>query len=357
VKATIIALSLLAPASAFAGEPVLAPGNKMFEVGVATGAFLPASNHELYDSQTTRFAGYHNLGVSFQLRTAYFPLKFVGAEVEGGLSPQGNTREESAQIINGRGHLVLQLPFRVTPFVVGGGGFLASFQDGHGDLDPALHFGAGVKVYLTDLLSVRLDGRQIISAAQGAGAGNTNHFEVTAGLTFTLFREEEYVEPGFELVKAPEPKKVVAEVEPEPKKVEPTPVEVAAEMVVEALDQVYFAFDSAELGPPALPALDRAVKLLDTHQVLRVRIAGYADAIGTQRYNLALSRRRAQAIGGYLVDHGIARSRVQVEGKGEGSPVAPNTTADGRAKNRRVEFDVFPAEQPAKVAVGQPTDE
>ncbi len=74
---------------------------------------------------------------------------------------------------------------------------------------------------------------------------------------------------------------------------------------------------------------------------LEVIIAvGHTDSIGTDAYNQRLSVRRAEAVKAYLVSKGIEKNRVYTEGKGEKQPVADNKTAEGRAKNRRVEIEV-----------------
>jgi OOP family OmpA-OmpF porin len=62
--------------------------------------------------------------------------------------------------------------------------------------------------------------------------------------------------------------------------------------------------------------------------------------VGTDSYNQRLSVRRAEAVKAYLVSKGIEKNRVYTEGKGEKQPVADNRTAEGRAKNRRVEIEV-----------------
>ena len=74
---------------------------------------------------------------------------------------------------------------------------------------------------------------------------------------------------------------------------------------------------------------------------LEVIIAvGHTDSIGSDAYNQKLSIRRAEAVKAYLISKGIESNRVYTEGKGEKQPAASNSTAAGRAKNRRVEIEV-----------------
>jgi OOP family OmpA-OmpF porin len=71
-----------------------------------------------------------------------------------------------------------------------------------------------------------------------------------------------------------------------------------------------------------------------------VTVEGHTDSIGSNQYNQKLSERRANAVRQYLIEKGIASSRIQVIGYGEERPIADNKTAEGRAKNRRAEFQV-----------------
>jgi len=107
-----------------------------------------------------------------------------------------------------------------------------------------------------------------------------------------------------------------------------------------ALSGLYFALDSAKLRPEALPVLDRVVALLNQRPDVKVLIVGHTDSRGSDRHNLDLSRRRARAVYGYLIEQGVSADRLAFAGKGESSPVAPNDTKEGRARNRRVEFIV-----------------
>jgi OOP family OmpA-OmpF porin len=101
-----------------------------------------------------------------------------------------------------------------------------------------------------------------------------------------------------------------------------------------------FDFDKADIKPDAKAKLDDLVSKL-AGVTLEVMIAvGHTDSVGVDAYNEKLSVRRAEAVKKYLVSKGVEPNRVYTEGKGERQPVADNRTAEGRAKNRRVEIEV-----------------
>lgn len=110
----------------------------------------------------------------------------------------------------------------------------------------------------------------------------------------------------------------------------------------EAVGRVFFDFDRATLRPAAQQELASVVRELQENPQLGADMIGYADAVGTEAYNLGLSRRRAEAVRNYLVSQGITATRLRVDGRGEANPVAPNDTAEGRARNRRVEITLRP---------------
>ena len=105
---------------------------------------------------------------------------------------------------------------------------------------------------------------------------------------------------------------------------------------------VHFAFDKYSLTEYAKASLDSDVtainKLAGTYPSLKVDVAGHTDWIGTDAYNQALSERRASAVKDYLVRKGVDSGRIRTYAYGESQPVAPNTTAEGRALNRRAEI-------------------
>ena len=97
-----------------------------------------------------------------------------------------------------------------------------------------------------------------------------------------------------------------------------------------------FEFDSDELLPEDRLVLDRVATRMKAVELIAGEASGHTDSIGTEEYNLDLSRRRAQSAVNYLAAQGVTESRITVRGMGESEPVEDNATAEGRALNRRV---------------------
>lgn len=107
------------------------------------------------------------------------------------------------------------------------------------------------------------------------------------------------------------------------------------------LRNVFFETGSASLKPASTVELDQLVALLNENPRLRIQINGHTDDVGDEASNQALSERRAKAVYDYLVSKGIAPERLRYRGFGESKPIQPNDTPEGRAQNRRTEFEVW----------------
>lgn len=105
-------------------------------------------------------------------------------------------------------------------------------------------------------------------------------------------------------------------------------------------EPVRFARGEADLDGRGRAFLDRLSAVANGCPHLSLKIAGYADADGEAWRNLSLSKRRARGAVTYLLNKGIDAGRLQAVGYGEAHPVAPNDTAENRAKNRRIEVEV-----------------
>ncbi|MDQ2929342.1 MAG: OmpA family protein [Gemmatimonadota bacterium] len=121
-----------------------------------------------------------------------------------------------------------------------------------------------------------------------------------------------------------------------------TSAKVEQELVTECraeLPGIYFAFNVAALDPASEPALMEVSKLLGKHADWKLAIEGHTDDIGGDAWNQALSTARAQAVRDALIArYHIAPARLTSAGFGAKRPREPNTTIEGRARNRRVEL-------------------
>lgn len=102
---------------------------------------------------------------------------------------------------------------------------------------------------------------------------------------------------------------------------------------------IYFDFNSDRIRKESDPILKELGELLARHPEWTLSINGHTDNVGGDTYNQRLSQRRAAAVVGWLVErHGIAAARLRSAGFGASSPIEPNDTPEGRARNRRVEL-------------------
>src|SRR5450631_940706 len=138
---------------------------------------------------------------------------------------------------------------------------------------------------------------------------------------------------------APPPPPPVAPPPPPPPPPPAAPAAPVSEKVPFAAD-AFFNFDKATLKPEGKAKLDDLASKIGGINLEVIIAVGHTDSVGTEAYNQKLSIKRAEAVKGYLVSKGIEKNRVYTEGKGEKQPVADNKTAEGRAKNRRVEIEV-----------------
>lgn len=107
---------------------------------------------------------------------------------------------------------------------------------------------------------------------------------------------------------------------------------------VESLTGAHFTFDKATLTPEGRKKVRAAASVLNRYPTRNVQVNGYTDSVGSETYNQRLSQQRAEAVKEALIADGVGTGRITAHGFGEASPVASNTTAEGRAENRRVDL-------------------
>ncbi len=195
-------------------------------------------------------------------------------------------------------------------------------------------FGVGLEYKLSEALALR---GEVERYRVNDAVGNRGDVDLlSVGLVYKLGRPaaRPFVPaPQPEVVtEAPAPVAAPAPPPPPP----PQPVSEKVSFAAEAL----FDFDKSVVKPEGKAALDEMMGKLqgmDTEVMIAV---GHTDSVGSDAYNEKLSLRRADAVKAYLVSKGLDPARLYTEGKGESQPIAPNTSAEGRAKNRRVTIEV-----------------
>ena len=105
---------------------------------------------------------------------------------------------------------------------------------------------------------------------------------------------------------------------------------------------ITFKTDSADINSSFYPVLNSVAKVLNKYDNSTILVSGHTDSTGSAEYNLNLSRERAQSVASYLQGQGIKSTRFEVLGMGASNPIASNSTAQGRAQNRRVELKIIP---------------
>ena len=181
----------------------LAPIDMGVELGLFLGGFFPdADNHEFYDYKDAMQEPLESAGPDVGLRVGFYPIRFLGIEVEGDLMPFATDSGNSLLLYGLRGQVVGQLPGiaangRFSPFVLAGFGTMGVSSDEEAlsdDADKVGHLGIGAKFQINRLLMARLDGRyyrapkRLEEGATDDPRDGTNHFAVLAGLTLTLGR-------------------------------------------------------------------------------------------------------------------------------------------------------------------------
>lgn len=390
-----------------------APERNMAEIGIYGGLFLPSNSHDFYSPDSVPQKPLWQLNGDIGLRAAFFPLEYLGIEAEGGVLPSRirNSTNDFALIWTARGHVIAQLPmYSVVPFLLVGAGAIGVQSNPillGNDVDPAMHYGLGVKINLNRWIALRVEGRHILSAKAATQRSVTSHGEILAGLTFTLGRAKPRQVPtgdpdrdgdgfpnerddcpdtpgvspdgcpprdtdGDGFVDVDDACPYEAGIEPDgcpskdrdgdgilnddddcPDEAETDngyqdedgcPDDIPEEVQdkgLGVLEGIEFAHDSSEILDVGKPVLDAAIEALGKYPDIRIEIVGHTDNTGTPEHNLELSKQRADAVRDYLVEGGIDADRLETRGAGQTDPRAPNTSEEGRARNRRTEFKII----------------
>lgn len=107
---------------------------------------------------------------------------------------------------------------------------------------------------------------------------------------------------------------------------------------IKLLQQILFATNKWDIKPASFPLLDEVVSVMKSRPTMRVHIEGHTDSRGTLKWNMQLSKNRAESVRKYLVDHGLEAERLTSDGYGPTRPLCPEKTAACYDRNRRTQF-------------------
>ena len=180
--------------------------------------------------------------------------------------------------------------------------------------------GGGVEYFVMNNLAVRADSRYIYTVNH-----SVSNLLTTFGVTY-------YIGGGGR--GAGQAEAAPAPAAPPEEAAAPAPEQAKGETCIQL--KVNFDFDKAEIKPDFENELKRVADFMQANPDAHATIEAYADAVGSEEYNLKLTDRRAQAVKDYLVkNYNISADRLNIQGRGKSHPIASNLTEEGRAQNRR----------------------
>jgi outer membrane protein OmpA-like peptidoglycan-associated protein len=111
-------------------------------------------------------------------------------------------------------------------------------------------------------------------------------------------------------------------------------------ILTKAMQGIQFENGKATIKPTSYGILDEVAKVFVENPTYVIEVQGHTDNVGNYQYNVDLSEDRSQAVREYLIQHGVSAERITAHGYGPDNPIADNSTKEGRALNRRVEFKI-----------------
>lgn len=126
--------------------------------------------------------------------------------------------------------------------------------------------------------------------------------------------------------------------EPRKEDIPLNPIKVGKKII---LKNIFFETAKYDLKDKSKVELDKLIDFLNENPSLKIKVLGHTDNVGSDASNQLLSKNRAKSVSDYLIANGIEANRMQSEGYGSSQPVADNSTEEGRAKNRRTEFEIM----------------
>jgi outer membrane protein OmpA-like peptidoglycan-associated protein len=203
-------------------------------------------------------------------------------------------------------------------------------------ISPMYQVGGGLKWKISGRLGLALSYRMGLSNTDALdsyswSAGNDVQHFTSLSIGYAISRREKPSMPAGPVLPAGAP---------EFESVEIPLTTIEEDIVRRAFDNLEFETNQAIIRPESFASLNELATLLAEHPDWKLSIAGHTDNVGTEAFNMDLSKRRAEAVRDYLIARGIAAGRFYLSWYGESRPVAGNDTEEGRQRNRRVEMKI-----------------
>jgi outer membrane protein OmpA-like peptidoglycan-associated protein len=346
--AIVLSLALMTPTSSQANETSDAP----WRVGAGGGAFLMSTTYP-GDPST-----YKKVLPGYVVNLGYMALPWLetGVLVSGGGK---GTDTQAGNAVELKLPALPQVYARARQQIGGAWGVYEMLTLGSlrqearnaantvvlSDRVVAMGVGAGVSRSLNRnwMLDVGVFAPGIALAKRNSGL-STSQPGVLVALNYAFGGESEVpvvAQPEPVKIAPPAPKPVVkAKSKPVVKPVvKPVPKPIVLPKMIK-LDGVNFESNSAKLDGASSTIVTKAAETLKKHPKVKVEVAAYTDSKGSESYNLKLSNKRAASVADYLKKLGVDAQRISNKGYGEANPIADNSNAEGRAKNRRVELHI-----------------
>lgn len=339
MKKTLLALSVAT--ALFAGSAVAAEYE--YEITPTIGGVMPEGNLDLDDQLSFGLRFGKNLdgywADQVELALEYAPD--VDVEYTGG---------EDVDIFRGSLNLIKDIPMTKYFSFYGlvGAGFEALSDNYRGNNDRLfVSYGAGMKYRLTEKLALKAEARHSTKLNASGENSTQNNLFYTLGLAYSFGEVAQPVPPTPTPVVEEEVVEEVAigdddndgvlnNVDECPDTPEGVPVEENGCPKTISL-HINFNFDKANILPKYDAEINKVADFMNKYPVYKVMLEGYTDSTGPEAYNMKLSDRRSASVAKALEGRGVTADRVSTAGYGESNPVAPNTSREGRAENRRVD--------------------
>jgi OOP family OmpA-OmpF porin len=344
MKKLMVLMCVLTVVAMCAGDVLAGVKQGSVTISPSAGGYRFDSDKELGDNGRM-----YNLGIGYNF------TKNIGIEANFSLidadADSCNCKDNQTLVYFPRAEILYHImPDKMfVPYLAVGGGYQFYRYDDDKNLrkekldDAAIvDYGLGLKVFLTDNLALRGDVRHFYDITNSA-----NDFAVTAGFVYAFGGEEK--KPVKVEEKKPEVKK--PETKPETKMAKepstPQPVKGADKTLPPVKKEepkkeekievtVLFEFNKTVVKPMYKDQLQKVADFMKANPTAVATVEGHTDNVGSEKYNLNLSRKRAQSVKNYIVKNfRVDPSRITISWFGKNKPAADNKTEEGRKLNRR----------------------